>query len=115
MGAQPRVRQLEDRTVPTTFDIANSDGQVDLINLAQGGNYAFAQADNTTNGPNALPVIGAGRGVTTRASAGWSGRLRGRDDRASPSRPCQGPATACGASQARDKSAVGWRRGPDRL
>jgi hypothetical protein len=65
------VRQLEDRTVPTTFNIANgdvqglinaintanSDGQADVINLAQGGTYAFAQANNNTNGPNALPVI----------------------------------------------------------
>jgi hypothetical protein len=67
----PRVRQLEDRTVPTTFNIgngdvqglinaittANSDGQVDLINLAPNGSYSFTQANNNTSGPNVLPPI----------------------------------------------------------
>jgi hypothetical protein len=69
---RPRVRQLEDRTVPTTFNItngdvqglisaittANSDGQFDVINLAQGGSYTFASSNNVTdNGSNVLPAI----------------------------------------------------------
>jgi hypothetical protein len=36
---------------------ANSDNQVDIINLTNNGSYTFTQANNTTNGPNALPVI----------------------------------------------------------
>jgi hypothetical protein len=69
------VRQLEDRAVPTVFVVpngdvnadshglvtaikdANADGQVDTIVLAQHGSYPVTQADNNTNGNNALPVI----------------------------------------------------------
>jgi hypothetical protein len=67
-----RVKQFEDRIVPTIFTIANgdvtglsnaittanSDGQADTIILASGGSYTLASVDNTTDGaPNALPVI----------------------------------------------------------
>jgi hypothetical protein len=69
--ARPRVRQLEDRTVPTLFTIANGDvagliaavktangdGQVDTILLAQNGEYDFGPPDNHTHGNNYLPVI----------------------------------------------------------
>jgi hypothetical protein len=65
------VRQLEERTVPSVFNIpnhdvaaliraihaANADGTADTINLAQSGSYQFTGADNNTHGNNALPVI----------------------------------------------------------
>ncbi len=36
---------------------ANSNGQADVINLATGGLYTLTTVDNSTNGPNGLPVI----------------------------------------------------------
>lgn len=36
---------------------ANSNGEDDTINLAAGSTYTLSSVDNTTNGPNGLPVI----------------------------------------------------------
>jgi hypothetical protein len=85
-----RVRQLEDRTVPSAFIIpngdvtalinaintANSDGKPDTIILAPGGEYQITQANNNTNGANALPVITShnltmqGSGATIESASG---------------------------------------------
>jgi hypothetical protein len=115
-GAQPRVRQLEDRTVPTTFNIANgdvqgpinavntanSDNQIDIIDLAQNGSYAFTQADNSTYGPNALPVVrshnlsiegnraAGGSGGSARGGHGGLGGMGGSSARSSVQTPAGG-------------------------
>ncbi len=82
----PWLENLESRIVPTTFTVANGDvpgliaaiqtanhdGQTDTINLASNGTYNLIGVNNTTNGPNGLPVITStsltieGNGATVR-------------------------------------------------
>jgi hypothetical protein len=54
---------------------ANAAGDADTINLASGGTYTLSTVDNSTNGPNGLPVIVHdltinGNGATLQRSAG---------------------------------------------
>jgi hypothetical protein len=89
----PALEVLEDRTTPTTFTIlngdvaglksaiatANTDGQVDTIVLAPNGTYKLTAVDNTTDGPNGLPVLTftnlliQGNGATIERSVTASG------------------------------------------
>src|SRR5687768_5470856 len=36
---------------------ANTNDETDIINLAANGNYVLTAPDNTTNGPNGLPLV----------------------------------------------------------
>src|SRR5262245_15759817 len=86
LGLEP----LEDRTLPSTFHVANGDvagliaaihtadsnQQDNTIILARDGSYVLSAADNSVHGPTGLPVIDAcgyrltikGRGATLSRS-----------------------------------------------
>ena len=69
-----RLETLEDRTVLSTFAIANGDvagliaaihaadtnNHNNTIALAAGGNYDLSAVNNTTDGPTGLPVVNTG-------------------------------------------------------
>jgi hypothetical protein len=71
------VEQLEDRTVPSNFPVANVDQliaaindanqtpEADTITLVTGTTFTLTQVNNTTNGPNGLPTIAAAGGPLT--------------------------------------------------
>src|SRR5262245_29297503 len=67
------LEPLEDRTLPSTFHVANGDvagliaalhtadsnQQDNTIVLARDGSYVLSAADNSVHGPTVLPVIDA--------------------------------------------------------
>jgi hypothetical protein len=71
-----RVKQLEDRTVPTGFtawsvarliaeiNAANSAGGANTIRLVPGATFTLTAVDNTTHGATGLPVIAANDTLT---------------------------------------------------
>jgi hypothetical protein len=71
-----RVKQLEDRTVPTAFtaatvahliadiNAANAAGGSNIIRLVAGKTFTLTAVDNTTDGPTGLPVIAANDTLT---------------------------------------------------
>jgi hypothetical protein len=71
-GIRLAVEQLEDRTVPSNFtaatvsdriadiNAANLHGVSNTILLAANTTFDLTAVNNTTNGPNGLPVIAAG-------------------------------------------------------
>jgi hypothetical protein len=73
---------LEDRTVPSTFNAATVSeliGDINAANLAGGSNtivlaantrFVLTAPDNTTNGPNGLPVIAANDNLTIIGQGG---------------------------------------------
>src|SRR5262249_5957454 len=75
-GTRLVCERLEDRTVPSNFTAATvSDliADINAANLAGGSNtitlgatntFNLTAENNTTNGPNGLPVIAAGDGLT---------------------------------------------------
>jgi hypothetical protein len=85
LGAQTRprsrrqrlqVQSLEDRTVPANFTAAsvadlvadinagNQTAEADTITLVPGITFTLIAVNNTTDGPNGLPVIAAGEDLT---------------------------------------------------
>ena len=72
---RPRLEQLEDRTLPSSYtaatvsdliadiNAANAAGGTNTITLAR-SSFDLKAADNTTDGPTGLPVIAAGDSLT---------------------------------------------------
>jgi predicted outer membrane repeat protein len=76
---QPRLvlQALEDRTVPTVFNVgdvssliaaintSNTNNQSDVINLAAGTTFTFGSVQDATDGGSALPTIQTDSGLST--------------------------------------------------
>src|SRR6516164_3824850 len=75
-GVGLRVKQLEDRTVPSSFtagtvadliadiNAANTGGGSNTITLVAGTTFTLTAVDNTTDGATGLPVIAANDTLT---------------------------------------------------